>query len=119
MKIQPFSQYVIIKLDPADEKVGKDSKLFAPGAMLPTFDIPKRTGTVKAVGRGLVTASGTIIPPQSKAGDRVYVLETMTPQGQKVENKIEFGGEQCIVLSDESHIIGRIVEESNLILEGK
>jgi co-chaperonin GroES (HSP10) len=119
MKIQPFSQYVIIKLDPADTTVGKDSKLIAPGAMLEAYNIPKRTGTVKAVGRGLVTAGGTIIPPQSQPGDRVYVLETVTPTGQKIENKIEFDGEQCIVLSDESHIIGKILNESNLILEGK
>jgi co-chaperonin GroES (HSP10) len=108
MKIQPISNYLIIKLDPADENIG-NSKLIAPGQLNEAYNVPKRMGTVRAVGRGLVTAGGEIIPPQLKAGDRVY----------KVEITVEYDGEDCLVLSDESHVIGIITEESSLILGGK
>jgi co-chaperonin GroES (HSP10) len=98
MKIQPISNYLIIKLDPADENIG-NSKLIAPGQLNEAYNVPKRMGTVRAVGRGLVTAGGEIIPPQ---------LIT-----------VEYDGEDCLVLSDESHVIGIITEESSLILGGK
>jgi len=107
VKIRPISQYVIIKLDPADQMV-QGSTILTAAAMSASYDIPKRTGTVMASGRGLVTASGAIIPPQVHAGDRVYVLELRNQQGTVIENKVEYDGEQCIVLSDESHIIGVI-----------
>ena len=112
MKIRPISNYTIIKLDPADENIG-NTKLIAPGQFQEAYNVPKRMGTVRAVGRGLVTAGGQIIPPQLKPGDRVYVLQT------KVEITVEHEGEDCLVLSDESHVIGTITGESSLILEGK
>jgi len=109
VKIQPISQYVIVKLDPADEKIGE---LYT-AATMPKYAIPKRTGTIKAAGRGLVTATGAIVPMQVKPGDRVYVIETIV-QGTKIENKVTYDGDECIVLSDESHIIGIITEEGSL-----
>jgi len=113
MKIQPISNYIIIKLDPADENIG-NSKLIAPGQFSEVYNIPKRIGTVRAVGRGLVTAGGQIIPPQLHAGDRVYVIQAVSPNGQtRIENTIEHDGEMCIVLSDESHIIGIVTEEAS------
>jgi co-chaperonin GroES (HSP10) len=112
MKIHPISNYTIIKLDPADENIG-NTKLIAPGQFQEAYNVPKRMGTVRAVGRGLVTAGGQIIPPQLKPGDRVYVLQT------KVEITVEHEGEDCLVLSDESHVIGTITGESSLILGGK
>jgi len=41
MKIQPISNYLIIKLDPADENIG-NSKLIAPGQLNEAYNVPKR-----------------------------------------------------------------------------
>lgn len=97
-RIQPFNNFVIVKLDPADEKVG--------GLYIhPNYRFPKKTGTVRAVGRGLVTASGAIVPPQAQVGDRVFVMDT----GNLKE--IEHDGEACVILPDESMLLGKILGE--------
>ena len=38
---------------------------------------------------------------------------------KSVEITVEHDGEDCLVLSDESHVIGTITGESSLILGGK
>jgi co-chaperonin GroES (HSP10) len=104
MKIRPLSQYTIIKLDPSEKQIGS---ILTPGGTFEQFNVPKRTGTVMAVGRGLVTAGGQVLPPQVVPGDRVYVLEA------KVKIEVEYDGVMCLALSDESHIVGVIVEDND------
>ena len=104
MKVQPINNFVIIKFDPADTQVG--------GLLLPAsagderFSIPKRSGTVKAVGRGFITADGTLVPPQTYPGARIIAVEN-----PKYVNNIMYEGEECVVFQDETNIVGIITEE--------
>ena len=107
MFVKPINNFVILKLDPAEKMVGK---LFTAAAGNDKFAIPQRIGTVKGVGRGLITAGGVLIPPQVKVGDRVLILEN-----QKLDNKIDHDGEECYYLQDEGPIIGIITQESSLL----
>lgn len=109
MIIRPINNYTIIKLDPADVEFGETGILTASG-VYDKYNIPKRTGTVMAVGRGMVTASGFIVPPQVAVGDRVYVLEA------KIQISVTYNGETCLALSDESHILGIITDEDGPIV---
>lgn len=95
--IKPFNNFVIVQLDQAEEKT--TGGLYIPERA----KFPKKTGTVKAVGRGLVTASGAIVPPQAKPGDRVYVMDTGNLK------QIEHDGVACVILPDETLLLG-IVE---------
>lgn len=105
VRIKPLNEYIIVKLDPEDTKVGS---IHIPDR----YKFPKKTGTVRAVGRGLVTESGSVVPTQTKPGDRVYVLDQ--PAGLK---QIEHDGEICVILPNEIHILGIIEGEEPLIKE--
>jgi len=105
MRIRPLNNYVIVKLDPADEKVGNLWTAAASGQE--KFDIPKRTGVVLRVGRGLVTAGGQIIPPQCQPGDRVLIAES----GMKGQITTDYDGEKCHIFSSEEQILGVIEAE--------
>lgn len=108
MVIQPINNYVVIRLDKAEEKIGS---LYTAGAMQEKYSVPKRTGTVLATGRGIVTASGLVIAPQVKPGDRVLVAENA-----KVEITMEYDGELAHILSGEEPIIGIIEAEASLLV---
>lgn len=108
MKIQPINQYTIVKLDPANEKLGNGT-LYAPGVVMEKYDLPKRSGTVRANGRGLITAGGELIPPQTKAGDRVWLLD-LSDKG-KPFMEFDYNGEKCVILPSEDLILGIITEE--------
>jgi chaperonin GroES len=99
MQIRPINNFVILKLDETPEKTA--SGLYIPDKAR----MPKSTGTVKAVGRGILMMTGHIQPPQLKVGDRVFIL--VNPEDFK---KIEFDGEECVVLPDESQILGILAE---------
>ena len=103
VRIKPFNNFVIVELDKAEEKTA--SGLYIPERA----KFPKKTGTVRAVGRGMVTASGAIVPPQAKAGDRVWVMDT----GNLKE--IEHNGAACVILPDETLLLG-LVEGESVIL---
>ena len=45
MIIQPINNYVVVRLDKADEKIGS---LYTAGTLQEKFAIPKRTGTILA-----------------------------------------------------------------------
>jgi len=95
MKFQPINSTVIVALDQTPEKT--DSGLYIPDRAR----LPKATGTVKAIGRGILMMTGQVIPLQVKVGDRVYV----TIDAEEVK-KIDFDGEACIALPDERMILG-------------
>lgn len=102
MKIKPINNFVIVLMD--KEKAGEEQT--ASGIYIPDrARMPKKTGTVQAVGRGLVTASGAIVPPQCKPGDRVHVMDT----GNLKE--IEHDSKACVILPDETLILGIVSEE--------
>ena len=99
LKIKPFNNFVIVRLDQTPEQTA--SGLYIPDRAR----MPKKTGTVRAVGRGLVTASGAIVPPQAKVGDRVYVMDVNLKE-------IEHDGEVCVILPDEAQLLGAIEGEA-------
>lgn len=99
IRIKPFNNYVIVELDQTAEMT--PSGLYIPERSR----FPKKTGTVRAIGRGMVTASGAIVPPQAKPGDRVYVMDT----GNLKE--IEHDGVACVILPDETLLLGLIDTE--------
>lgn len=106
-RIRPLNNFVIVELDKVDEQT-------AGGLYIPErARLKKQTGTVRAVGRGLVTETGTIVPPQTKPGDRVYVLDP--PGGLR---QVEHNGVACVALPDEGMLLGIIEgEESSVVLE--
>ena len=114
MLVQPINNFVIVKLDPSDTRVGS---LYTAAELDNTYEIPKRTGTVMAVGRGLITAGGCLITPQVKAGDRVILIENVNKMSrERIVNVIDFNGEKCAVLPDESPIIGIITKEDSVLV---
>ena len=108
MIIQPINNYVVVRLDKADEKIGS---LYTAGTLQEKFAIPKRTGTILAVGRGLITAGGHTIPPQIKPGDRVLVAENV-----QRELTVDYDGAPAHILSGEESIIGIIQAETSLLV---
>jgi co-chaperonin GroES (HSP10) len=96
-----LNNFVIIKLDEGDETmISGNLVLHTPDK----YRVPKKTGTVRGVGRGIVTAGGELIPPQVKVGDRVQLFE-VNSKIQNQEAQIEYQGEQCLLMMDESKII--------------
>ena len=95
MKFRPLNNTVIIALDEGPEKT--ESGLYFP----PNHRLPQATGTVVAIGRGILMASGQITPPQTKVGDRVVAILDIDQV-----KKIDFDGKPCVCLPDENMILG-------------
>jgi len=106
IRIKPFNNFVIVELDQTEEMT--PSGLYIPDRAR----FPKKTGTVRATGRGMVTASGAIVPPQAKPGDRVYVMDTGNLK------QIEHDGVACVILPDETLVLG-LVEGESVFLPGQ
>lgn len=103
MKIHPINQFVMLRFDAGDAELAHKSLTLA---VPDKVRVPKRTATVVAVGRGLVTADGTIVPMQTKPGDRVIIADRTA-----LIIEVEHEGEKLNVLENESHILGLITEE--------
>lgn len=99
MQFRPLNNTVIVALDETPEKTA-GGLYFPPNARL-----PQTTGTVMAVGRGILLMTGQIVPPQVKVGDRVLVLVNFDDA-----KKIDFDGKPCISLPDENMILGILKE---------
>ena len=90
MKIEPLSNYVLVKKD--EEKSETHSGILLTDA---TKELPS-TGTVVAVGPGkYCEQTGVLIPVQVKKGDRVFFLRL---GGQKVEDE---SGDNLVILKSE------------------
>jgi len=63
--MRPLWQQVLVRLDP-------EETLSSGGIVIPSPEVPDM-GTVLAVGRGRELASGQVMPPEVKVGDRVLL----------------------------------------------
>lgn len=93
MSVKPIRDFLVVKVEAAkEEKVG-GGLLYKPA----TVEDKVVTGTVLAVGSGQISANGTSIPLEVKAGDKVVFNKHLA-----VEVKEE--GESYLLLREE-HVV--------------
>ena len=95
MKLEPFSDRVVIKREKAEEKRGM---IIVPE----TAKEPKLEGIVLAVGPGRTLGDGTVVPVAAKVGDRVLF-------GKYAGHEFKIDGEDAFLLREDD-IVGRILK---------
>lgn len=99
VKLKPMGDFILIK--------PKEKETKSKGGLIVTDSVKRgqpTTGTVIAVGTGMISYSGDIIPLTVKEGDVVMYKQEMDGQTVKIEDT-EY------VLMKESELIGVLVDE--------
>jgi chaperonin GroES len=102
MKIKPFHDNVFVERDEPEEKKSPG------GIVLPlnTKEVPD-TAVVLAVGPGRVMSDGTLVIPDVKVGDRIFI-------GRYSGTEINFGREKRVVIPW-SDILGIVEDEDDIV----
>lgn len=90
--IEPFGDRLLVEPISAEEKVGS---VYLPDQARED----QKLGTVRATGRGILTESGTVVPPEAAVGDVVFY----SPYGGI---KVKEGLTEYLLLTS-SDILGR------------
>ena len=106
MRLKPVNYKIVVK-----PKIKKDEEVTESGILLPdTVDSGKlMEGEVVAVGKGMYSASGTIIPVVVSEGDTILYSK----HAAKTEHKID--GEEYIIMSQNEVL--SVVEDTKTIKE--